>query len=74
MCVYLGTKFQVSSIILTSFRLGESQPRLELTANSTDRKSSIMDLKFNDQRELYTRDLKIYSRLANLKNIDEFGF
>ena len=41
-------------------------------ANSIDRTSSIMDLKFN--HSLYTTDLKIYSQLAHLKKIDEcFG-
>ena len=34
-----------------------------------------MDLKkFNHERELYTADLKIYSQLPHLKNIDEFAF
>ena len=34
----------------------------------------IMNLKFDHQRGLYTVDLKIYSQLAHLKNIDKFGF
>ena len=45
-----------------------------LMANSTDPTSSIMYLKFNYKRELYTTDLPIYSQLAHLKNIDKFGF
>ena len=38
-------------------------------ANSSDRTSSIMDLKFN--RELYTADLEIYLQAAHPKNIEE---
>ena len=33
-----------------------------------------MDEKFDDERELYTADLKIYKQLAQRKNINEFGF
>ena len=38
-------------------------------ANSSDRTSSIMDLKFN--RELYTADLEIYLQAAHPKSIEE---
>ena len=37
--------------------------------NSTDRTSSIMDLKFNHELELYTTDLKIYSLLGYRKTL-----
>ena len=45
-----------------------------LTTNFTDRMSSIRDLKLNHYLELYTADLKVYSRLAHLKNINVLGF
>ena len=38
MCVYLSTKFQVSSIILTSFRQGGNFTPLPLTAKLTPKK------------------------------------
>ena len=38
MCVYLSTKFQVSSIILTSFRQGGDFTPLPLTAKLTPKK------------------------------------
>ena len=40
-----------------------------LNDNSDDRTSFIMELKLNQQRELYTEDLKIYSNLAHLKTL-----
>ena len=40
-----------------------------LNGNSDDRTSFIMELKLNQQHELYTEDLKIYSNLAHLKTL-----
>ena len=69
MCVYLGTKFQVSSIILTSFRLGvilppphrqneplKSQPRLGLHntyKNASVGKFSLFHVFHDDDDELF---------------------
>ena len=41
--------------------------------NFNDQMSSIMDLKLNHQRKLYTVDLKIHSQQVCFKNNDEFG-
>ena len=83
MCVYLSTKFQVSRIILTSFRQGVIYPPLPPTSEQTPKKPTqirVNDLHvaikhckvhhFTDDN-LFNKSLKILKKLLNidLKNL-----